>query len=91
MESNSVRDNASDYQNRTTAKLESDLLITSATAAFIPLFFRMHSHFYSIIFAFFSFISLSWNQNSVRFFCIILFCLVHLYISITTFQCSRSN
>ena len=63
----------------------------------IPLFFCLHAHFFSVIFAF---LSLSRNQYSVRFFLhnVVLFSpflhacnIAHFIISIATFQCSRSN
>ena len=54
-------------------------------AAFNSLFFFVCTRIYSVIFALFSFISLSRNQYFVRFFCIILFCFQSLFVCV----CSR--
>ena len=71
--------------------------VAAAFNSFVSSFARA---FFPVIFAFLSYISLSRNQYSVRFFCIMLFCfspflhscnLAHFIISIATFQCSRSN
>ena len=73
---------------------------TLVAAAFNSFVFSFACAFFPVIFTFFSYISLSRNQYSVRFFLhnVVLFSpflhacnLAHFIISIATFQCSRSN
>ena len=54
-------------------------------AASNSFFFLVYTRIYSVIFAIFSFISLSRNQYLVRFFCIILFCFQCPFVCV----CSR--